>query len=248
MIVRLDKEQQTVARRKLLADVVYVICIDTLKQMRQQGCTELAPVEVYLSAQQFCDTVLALPDIDEGLDEEIEELAEEAKDSNDAMIVTMVATAQMQARSKRQVGTDFERIILNIYKRWNDHELFSPLLNGFAQKEEKRWLEGKRTNLLDYELQEIELEGGGIEEIKKLFEDFVGYADKMGETTIKEVLLFLERYNLDHNHAYDKELLALYDKLGIKSTTLIQPKEYVATKYVDTEIQNVEAGGIGVTK
>lgn len=32
------------------------------------------------------------------------------------------------------------------------------------------------------------------------------------------------------------------------SPTIIQPKEYVATKIVDTEIQNVEAGGTGVNK
>ena len=40
----------------------------------------------------------------------------------------------------------------------------------------------------------------------------------------------------------------LFDKFGMKSTTLIQPKEYVAAKYVENEIQNVESGGTGVIK
>ena len=54
--------------------------------------------------------------------------------------------------------------------------------------------------------------------------------------------------NIEHNHAYDKEVIALYDKFGIKSSTIIKPKEYVNTKVVDTEIQNIEAGGTGVIK
>ncbi len=259
MIVRLDKKQQREARHKLLADVVYIICQDALKGVKRDGKTELEPVEVFLSAKEFCDTVLALPDIDKGIGYEIDDLEEEAErlrvgdgtsgmGENDALLVLVVATVQLQAMSKRRVGIYFKKIILRIFEHLDGKELLWTLIEQMTDKEEKRWIEGKRTDLLNYELQEIELEGGGSEEIKKLFEDFVGYADKMGETTIKEMVLFLERYNIDHNHAYDKELIALFEKLGIKSTTVIQPKEYVATKYVDTEIQNVEAGGIGVTK
>lgn len=248
MIVRLDKKQQREARHKLLADVVYIICQDALKGVKRDGKTELEPVEVFLSAKEFCDTVLALPDIDEGIGYEIDDLEEEAEGENDALLVLVVATVQLQAMSKRRVGIYFKKIILRIFEHLDGKELLWTLIEQMTDKEEKRWIEGKRTDLLNYELQEIELEGGGSEEIKNLFEDFVGYADKMGETTIKEIVLFLERYNIDHNHAYDKELIALFEKLGIKSTTVIQPKEYVATKYVDTEIQNVEAGGIGVTK
>ena len=248
MIVRLDKKQQREARHKLLADVVYIICQDTIKGVKRDGKTELEPVEVFLSAKEFCDTVLALPDIDEGIGYEIDDLEEEAEGENDALLILVVATVQLQAMSKSRVGIDFKKIILHIFEHLDGKELLWTLVEQMTDKEEKRCLEGKRTDLLNYELQEIELEGGGSEEIKKLFEDFVEYADKMGGTTIKEMILFLERYNIDHNHAYDKELIALFEKLGIKSTTVIQPKEYVATKYVDTEIQNVEAGGIGVTK
>ena len=248
MIVRLEKEQQSAARHQLLKDVVWAVCNDTLRRLQHEGQTTLAPVEVFLSARQFCDTVLGLSDIEEGIDYEMDDLEDEATGENDAVVVMMLATAQLQARSKQQVGIDFKKIILRIYERWNDHELFFPLLNQFANKEEALWLQGKRFDLLNYELQEIKLSGGGSEDIRQLFEDFVGYSDKMLPETIKELLLFLERYNLDHNHAYDKELLALFEKLGIKSTTIIQPKEYVAVKHVENEIQNVEAGATGVIK
>ena len=248
MIVRLEREQQRAARHQLLKDVVWAVCNDTLRRLQREGQTTLAPVEVFLSARQFCDSVLGLSDIEEGIDYEMDDLEDEATGKNDAMLVMMLATAQFQARSKQQIGADFKKIILRIYERWNDHELFFPLLGQFASKEEDLWLQGKRIDLLNYELQEIELSGGGSEDIRQLFEDFVGYSDKMLPETIKELLLFLERYNLDHNHAYDKELLALFEKLGIKSTTIIQPKEYVAVKHVENEIQNVEAGATGVNK
>ena len=248
MIVRLEKEQQKSARRKLLADPVYIISHDALRKMKQDGHTQLSPVELFLSAQELCETLLALPDVMEGLDEEIDDLEDEAEGENDAMLIMTLATAQLQARSKKCVGIDIRKIILHIYERLDGHDLLWPLIEQMTDKEDARWLEGKKTNLLNYELQEIELNGGGAEEVKQLFADMVECSDKMDKETIKGNLLFLNRYNIDHNHAYDKEVIALFDKFGIKSTTIIKPKEYVSTKIVDTEIQNVEAGGTGVIK
>nr|WP_288281487.1 hypothetical protein [uncultured Prevotella sp.] len=216
--------------------------------MKQDGHTQLSPVELFLSAQELCETLLALPDVMEGLDEEIDDLEDEAEGENDAMLIMTLATAQLQARSKKCVGIDIRKIIFHIYERLDGHDLLWPLIEQMTNKEDARWLEGKKTNLLNYELQEIELNGGGAEEVKQLFADMVECSDKMDKETIKGNLLFLNRYNIDHNHAYDKEVIALFDKFGIKSTTIIKPKEYVSTKIVDTEIQNVEAGGTGVIK
>lgn len=248
MIVRLEKEQQKSARRKLLADPVYIISHDALRKMKQDGHTQLSPVELFLSAQEFCETLLALPDVIEGLDDEIDDLEDEAEGENDAMLIMTLATAQLQARSKKCVGIDIRKIIFHIYELLDGHDLLWPLIEQMTNKEDARWLEGKKTNLLNYELQEIKQDGGGSEEIKQLFADMVDCSDKMDKETIKGNLLFLNRYNIDHHHAYDKEVIALFDKFGIKSTTIIKPKEYVVTKIVDTEIQNVEAGGTGVIK
>ncbi|UKK63274.1 hypothetical protein L6468_05810 [Prevotella communis] len=248
MIVRLEKEQQKSARRKLLADPVYIISHDALRKMKQDGHTQLSPVELFLSAQELCETLLALPDVMEGLDDEIDDLEDEAEGENDAMLIMTLATAQLQARSKKCVGIDIRKIIFHIYERLDGHDLLWPLIEQMTNKEDARWLEGKKSNLLNYELQEIKLNGGGSEEVKQLFADMVECSDKMDKETIKGNLLFLNRYNIDHNHAYDKEVIALFDKFGIKSTTIIKPKEYVSTKIVDTEIQNVEAGGTGVIK
>ena len=248
MIVRLSKEQQKSARRQLLADVVYIISHDALRKMKQDGHTELSPVEVFLSARNFCEEIVALPDIDEGLDDEMDDLEDEAEGENDFLLIMTLAAAQLQAMSKRRVGIDFRRIITRIFERLDGNNLLLPLIGQMTDKEDVRLLAGKKTNLLDYELQEIKLDGGGSEEVKQLFADMVESSDKMDRETIKGNLLFLNRYNIDHNHAYDKEVIALFDKFGIKSTTVIQPKEYVAVKHVENEIQNVEAGGTGVIK
>lgn len=248
MIVRMDKEQQVTARRQLLSDIVWVISNDTLRRWQHEGKTTLAPVEVFMTAQCFCDVISGLSDIDEGIDYELDDLEDEAESENDAMLIAVLAALQMTALAKRHVGTDFKRAITHIFERYSNHELFLLLIEQWAKKEEKRWMEGKKSDLLDYELQEIKLEGGGVEEIRQLFTDMVDCSDKMDKETIKGNLLFLNRYNIDHNHIYDKEVIALFDKFGMKSTTLIQPKEYVAAKYVENEIQNVESGGTGVIK
>lgn len=248
MIVRLEKEQQKSARRQLLADVVYIISHDALRKMKQDGYTELSPVELFLSAQHFCETLLSLPDALEGLDDEIDDLEDEADGKNDTTLILTLATAQLQARSKKCVGIDIRKIIHHIFERLDEDELLWPLIEQMTNKEDARWLEGKKTNLLNYELQEIKQDGDGSEEIKLLFAYMAACSDKLDKESIKGNLLFINRYNIDHNHAYDKEVIALYDKFGIKSSTIIKPKEYVAVKHVENEIGNVETGATGVIK
>lgn len=248
MIVRLTKEQQKPARRQLLNDIVYVISHEALKEMQHDEKTELSPVEIFLSSRKFCETMLSLTDVEEGIDDEIDDLEEEAKGENDAMLIMTVATAQLQAISQRLVGIDIRGIISHIYEHLDGNELFFPFFKQLVHKEETRWVEGKKTDLLNYEMQEIEFEGGGSEEVRRLFEDFINYGDKIDADSIKGNLLILNRYNIEHNHVYDNEILSLYDKLGIKSTTSFNIKEYVAVKHVDTEIQKVESGATGVIK
>lgn len=247
MIIRLNKIQQTQARRQILSDVVWAVCNEPLKKLQSDNSTQLSPVEAFMSARAFNNVLLSLPDVDEGITYEMDDLEAEAEGGNDAMIIMMVAAVQMQALSKRHVGADIKNLVYRIFCRWESHKLFLPLLEQFAIKEEARFLEGKRNNLLDYEIREIELEGGGSEEIREFFEYFVSFADKADPEAIKNHLLILNSYNNEHNHAYDKEIGELYEKLGIRST-MVKTDEYVALKHVENEIKNIEPGGIGVNK
>lgn len=247
MIVRMDKEQQRSARRELLGDVVYIISHESLKKMQQQGHTSLTPVELFLSARHFCNTLLQLPDALEGLDDEMEDLEEEAEGPNDAMLILTLAAAQMQALSKRRVGIDFHSIIFRIFEHLDDHELLLPLIEQMARKEDARWMEGKKSDLLNYEMHQIELEGGSSEEIRALFMELITYCKETDPEGIRGTILFLNRYNLEHNHAYDKELMALYKVMGEKQQGGVTVNgDFVQDKHVGYEVQNVEPGGVGV--
>lgn len=221
MIVRLNKEQIKQERRKLLGDVVYIIFHDVLKCLQQEGETALSPVELFLSAKAFAQIVIDLPDSLEGMTDEMEDLMEEAEGENDAMIVMMLASGIFQAVGAHRTDFDARQVILRIYERWNDHRLFFRLLEEGSRKEEARWLEGKRTSLLTYELDSIDREGDGEAAVRQLFDYFICSADKVDGDSIKGCLIVLNKYNNDHGNAYNRETNALYEKLGIKSSTLL---------------------------
>ena len=244
MIVRLDKEQAKQERRKLLADDVYVIFSDVLGKFHNEGKLTLTKVEAFLTAKKFADLVLILPDIDEGIADELDDLEDEAGDGNDGMVIEMLAAALFYALGTHRVGFNSKSVIMKIYGRWNDHPLFFQMMDEASKKEQARWMEGKKIRLLTYELEQIDAEGGASEDVTKLFEAMLSYAEHMDKNSIKEQILFLCRYNLDHQHAYDNSLLALFEKLGIKSTTLLNPDKVIMYENVERQAI-VNAGGVG---
>ena len=220
MMVNLSKEEGRLARRQLLADVVYIVCHDGLRQLHQEGRTKLTPAELLLSAREFSNNILSLPDAEEGLADEIADLEDEAK-SDDAMIVMMVAVVQIEAMNRRHESTDTHPIIKQILKHCSNHDLFFTLLEVFADKEQKQ-LDKIRTSLLDYEVQNIRLHGGGSDEIRKLFE----YTLDFDNATISGSMALLNAFNNDNGHAYDEEIRSLMAKLK-------EPKIINADKYID---------------
>lgn len=215
MIVRIDKEQQAVARRQLLSDIVWVISNDTLRKWQHEGKTTLAPVEVFMTAQCFCDVISGLSDIDEGIDYEIDDLEDEVAGENDAMLIAVLAALQMQALSKRRIGEDLRKAIMHIFERYGDHVMFFPLVEQWAKKEEKRWMEGKKTDLLNYELKEIELENGGLEKVKEFVRQYTQASLSLTPDEIRSTLIVLTSLNQDYHHAFDEHIAVLCKKLGI---------------------------------
>ncbi len=218
MIVRFEKEQQAAARRQLLTDVVWAICNDTLRRLQREGQTALAPVEVFLSARQFCDTVLGLSNIDEGIDYEMDDLEDEATGENDAMVVMMLATAQLQARSKQQVGIDFKKIILRIYERWNDHKLFFPLLEQFSDKEISL-LEHKKIDLFSYELRCIDTDMQVVDGFS-IVTAIVDAALGLSTDGMQHVENVLSEVNDKYGHRYQKDLDRLREARKKKSESI----------------------------
>lgn len=243
MIVKLDRKQQATTRHQVLGDVVWAVCNDTLREYQLKKITTLAPIEVYMSAREFSHTLLNLADIDEGIDYEIDDLEAEAEGNNDAVLVMMVATVQMQAMKKQEAA----EVITRIYQRIGEYELFMPLLSKFADKEETRWLEGKRTDLLKYELKQVELEGGGLEEKKAVVTEVADAAINLSKEEIRGVVLALSSINIVYNHAFDEQIKKLLEKLGVRDIAEIKVEgDYVAHQSVENQVGHVASGATGI--
>lgn len=212
-IVRLEKEQIRQERRKLLADDVYVLAHDVLKQAHKDGLTSLTQVELYLSGKRLAKVLLSLPNVEEGIEDELEEL--EAENKNEAVIVGMTAVAIIHANGIRN-NRDITPIVQPIFQRWGEHRLGTPTLEAMQIKEEKRWMEGKRINPLSCTLEETTSEGE--EEVEDLLQFLLQYSDTWETATFKDHLMVLYKYNAEHNNKYQYYIDVLEEKLRARTS------------------------------
>lgn len=217
MIIHLDKEQLKQARRDLLRDDVYIIFVDALRQYHQEGYTTLAPAELYLSAKSFVGDVLQLPDIIEGIADEMDDILDEADNKDEAMLIMMVATGVFCAVGKKYKGFDADAVIMIIFDRWGDHPLFFPMFDICAKKEQKKWLEGKKTNLLTCELESMKTDGTTEAEAKDFLHPFLQQVCAYPDETIERVLNPLRDLNEMHSGMFDEEVNMLKRKLGVRN-------------------------------
>lgn len=217
MIVHLDKEQTRLQRRKLLADnsdIVFVLFHDILKELHKEGKTQLSAVEAFLSARKFARILVSMNEPTEGLEDEIDDLEDDADGENDAMIISIVACVIIKAFAKAHAASGYDEVVMAILMRWNDHPLFMPMLSGAARKEEERFAQNKRNDLLRYEL-ELAADDG-----KEAVRDFVETAKETDVECIKSILFVLGKLNVAHGNMYDSEYNDLYD-VYVKKTQVV---------------------------
>ena len=244
MITRLSKEEYRKKRRELLTDIVYAISHDELKKMHPMH-TELTPVEIYLSARAFAETILKLSDIDEGLDDEILDVQEDCNSENEAIIILIVASIILEAKNKKNPSEQIRNIILHIFKQIKDNELFMLLLTKIADKEAKRIAQGKIINWLEYELQDMQTNNENAESLKSFTQQILNNATDWDYDTIKHMIVSLCYSNLYNDHIIDEELKELYKLLKTK-TQAVNIKELVLSKHVDQEVNGVQPGATGI--
>lgn len=218
MITRLDKEQSRKYRRIFLGDIVYVTFHDILKTWYKEGRTQLSPVEIALAALGFCKNLLELPDIEEGLEEEMEDLEQEAGNEVDAMAIMILVSGMVTARSKHHQDLNATYITQTIMCRWLKQEFFFSLMAGGCKKEGERWAQNKQINLMEYELLDIEKKQEGDASIRELIEGIASPTFGKTPESIKENLLYFNKYNIEHNHLYDNSILKAYQSLEGNAT------------------------------
>lgn len=220
MIVHLDKEQTRLERRRLLADnsdIVFVLFHDILKELHKEDKTQLSAVEVFLSARNFARILVSMNEATEGLEDEIDDLEDDADGENDAMIISMVACAIIKAFAKAHAAdkahamSGYDEVVMAILVRWNDHPLFMQMLSGAARKEEERFAQNKRNDLLRYELELAADEGK--EAVRETVRSFVDIAQNIGSNATTQLLMVLSRFNDCNGHKYQKEVDELYEIL-----------------------------------
>lgn len=222
MIVRLQKDAIKQERRRLLGDTVYVIFHDVLKMWQKEGKTTLSPVELFLSARAFSKMLMELPDVMEGIDDEMDDLEDEAGDGNDAMLIMMLASAILHAVGTHRIGFETKPVIMAVYTRWGDHPLFLPFMDEGAKKEQARWAEGRRTCLLTYELEEIERDGEGEEAVRQMIKILFTSGYSLSKDTIKEIILSINKYSIEHGHIFENAIHDLYKEFGNQNTVSIK--------------------------
>lgn len=230
MIIHLEKEQLKQARRDLLRDDVYIIFVDALRQYHQEGYTTLAPAELYLSAKYFVGDVLQLPDIIEGIADEMDDIMDEADNKDEAMLIMMVATGVFCAVGKKYKGGDADAVIRIIYDRWVDHPLFLPMLDICAKKEQEKWLKGKKTNLLTCELESMKTDGTTEAEASDFLHPFLQQVCEYSDDTIEKVLNPLRDLNEQYSRKFDKEVMAMPVRAAMDAGVIRRPSfvEYEA--------------------
>ena len=137
----------------------------------------------------------------------------------------MVATAIMCAVRNRNSAFDYRFAIIHIYTRWNDHALLAPMLQAAARKEEARWMEGKKTDLLTCELKETLHDNGNLDEAKAVVSDIVDNCMGLTAESIERIMLPLMAANDQHDHAFDEQINRLKERLNIKTTAQINIAE-----------------------
>lgn len=107
-----------------------------------------------------------------------------------------------------------------IFQRWIDHPLFLQLLGICAKKEQKRWMEGKKTNLLTCELESMKTDGTTASEARDFLHPFLQQVCAYPDTTIEMVLNPLRDLNELYSGVLDKEVDLLKRKLGVTNNCL----------------------------
>ena len=237
LIVHLDREQTRKQRTKLLANDAYVLFCDHLRQLHRDEETALSQVELFLSAERFAELLLSLPNIQKGIDDELDDLEEDAEGENDAMIISVLAACLISAQRVSRPAFDWQFAVLHILIRWDKHPLLDPMLEAAAGEEKARRMEGKKTDLLTCELNES-LENDDLDGARALMSDIVDYNMGLTPEAIQYNLLTLMAINDKNDRAFDEQINRLQEILNKKTTT--QATTQVNVQPGGTNMQYVE--------
>lgn len=214
MIIKIDNPiKKREARIRLYKDDVFVIAYEAINEMN----TSLSVEELFCTADNLTCFLLS-NDLDDRdmLQAEVNALKEELSDDMSSFLVLSLTYIKLGAL--RKTNNNAEKIARSLVLFCQKYQEFNDFLKNLFKKEQSRKLEGKRVDLLTYELRSIEniSQDSGAEIMKNIVDVTLGFSvDAMQhiENAISET-------NDKLNHRYDYELQRLREARKKKSETL----------------------------
>ena len=247
MIRQLTNEQEKSLRDILIHDRVYMMVHDTLRSMRPE-MTDLTQVQIWLAATTFTLRLMQLPDAEELLPDEVDDLRKEAKDKNDAVLIMTTSICQLSALHKTEPMVD--DLIRWLLPHVMHNPIYRPLLERIDGKEQRIAKKGKTMDFNSYEMKEVEVKDDYSKDVERVFDNFVANLENMTSEAAQNQLLLLCLQNMQEGHRYDKQVMEGFKKLkykvDVRPLVKVENGDYVLEKNVDYEVKNVETGGTGV--
>ena len=248
MIRQFTHEQEKCLRNTLICDTVYMMVHDTLRSMRP-ATTNLSQVQIWIAATEFTTRLLQLPEAEELLPDEVEDLMLEAKGKNDAVLVMTTTICQLSALHKKEPVADV--IIQGLMPYVTANPIYRQMLESIGNKEQRMAEKGKTVDFNSYLLTEAQVKEERDKGAERILNYFVDNLEYISPKTAEAVMLQLNWLNLQEGHHYDKLILKgfsiLHDKMNVRPLVRVENGDYVIDKHVVNEIGKVETGATGIT-
>lgn len=238
MIVRIaSKEEKRRLRVKFYADDVFLIAHEELRPLLGQLSLE----ELFASAEQFAAYLLESSVADPSLmSYEVQDVEAELNDERDRKLLLWVTFLKLCALRKRQ---PLAEAVARALVGYCQQDGFTELLAKLDSKEFRLRREGRRADLLTYELRSLKQEKPDFQQAHEVVGTLVENAANYSADTIERLLNLLHDLNQHYGQAFDQEINQLREILKLKTD---MTKENVKLKIVQTQIDKVESGATGV--
>ncbi|MCR5362245.1 MAG: hypothetical protein K6E73_09560 [Bacteroidales bacterium] len=213
MIVKFNNaEERRIARLKLYKDDVFLIAHEALMDLN----LPMDIVDLFVSAGKFSSFLLE-NDLDERevMQYEIKDLRGETND--DKVFYSLLFISFVQLCALRKVQPNAVTVASALVGFCNEYEGFADLLKKLEKKERTRWFDGKRANLLTYELKCIEKEAVEDHRLTEIIEELVEESLGMSVDAMQAVEIVLSRLNDKQGHRFQEQLNTLRKTIDEKS-------------------------------
>ena len=215
MIIKIDNPiKKREARIRLYKDDVFVIAYEAINKIN----ASLSVEELFYTADNLTYFLLSNDIADRDLlQAEVYAIKEELSDNMSSFLVLSLTYIKLGAL--RKTNNNAEKIARSLVPFCQEYQEFNDFLKNLFKKEQSRKLEGKRVDLLTYELRSIEniSQDSGVEIMKNIVDVALGFS----VDAMQHVENVISETNDKLNHRYDNELQRLREARKKKSESFL---------------------------